>query len=85
MVQSRGIVLLGVNGEIDIENKKITENHAEVYLKHSIYLSYVYDNNLFPIESFALGTRHKILLKKQNDTWIVVREIYSIQLGIIQN
>lgn len=77
----RGIVLLEANGEIDIEDKKITENHAEVYLKHSIYVSYVYDKKLFPIESFALGTQHKVLLKKQNDSWIVVRDLYANPIG----
>jgi hypothetical protein len=73
----RGILLLGARGRIDIVDMETKGNLAEVLLNHSINLLYVYDKKLFPIESLGLGTRHNILLKKESNTWIVVREIYS--------
>ncbi|EOP29574.1 hypothetical protein IIS_05252 [Bacillus cereus VD131] len=73
----RGIVLLESVSNISILDKKIQGNIAELVLKHSLGFRYIYDTHPFPIETFAIGTRHHIFLLKKNNYWMVIREAYS--------
>ncbi|QYF82148.1 amidase domain-containing protein [Brevibacterium sp. PAMC21349] len=73
----RGILLLDTTSKVDIVHKKVNASEAEVLVFHRLGVSYVYEKQPFPIESFALGTRHTIFLRRDKEQWIVERETYT--------
>ncbi|WP_424766316.1 amidase domain-containing protein [Paenibacillus sp. sgz302251] len=76
--EKRKIDFVEATGVIHIKRlKPLGSDLARVSLDHSLKLSYIYLNKILPPQSFGIGTRHEIMLKKMNGKWLVLREWYS--------
>jgi hypothetical protein len=76
---NRDITLLSAESKVEILEKKMIGNEAIVIMKHDEIIQYLHKNQWFPfgIETFKLGTLHNMVLKKSNDSWIVVQDSFS--------
>jgi len=74
--RKRGIKIVNAIGVNHIKRIEKMGNIAKVYLHHTAKISYIYPNEPEKTQSFGIGTRHHIKLKKVNDQWFVVRESY---------
>ncbi|MFC3748892.1 amidase domain-containing protein [Paenibacillus sp. GCM10012306] len=72
----RSVKLVKANSGIRIIRRNITQDTAKVSLVQSLKLSYVYLNEVIPPQSFGIGTRHFMTLKKINGSWKIAREWY---------
>jgi hypothetical protein len=74
--EKRKITLLEAKDRIRIIRIKLQGDQAKVSLINSLQLTYSYPNKLLHSESFGLGTRHGLTLKRTDDGWHVMREWY---------
>ncbi|OBZ08887.1 hypothetical protein A8L34_22295 [Bacillus sp. FJAT-27264] len=72
----RAVKLVKANSSIRIIRRNVNGDTAKVSLVQSLKLSYVYLNEVFPPQSFGIGTRHFMTLKKINGSWKIAREWY---------
>lgn len=72
----RSIKLVGVSSSIRIIRSNIALETAKISLVQSLKISYVYCDKIIPVQSFGVGTRHFMTLKKINGKWIIDREWY---------
>ncbi|MFF2911857.1 amidase domain-containing protein [Paenibacillus sp. NPDC057934] len=72
----RSIKLVKANSSIRIIRRNVSGETAKVSLVQSLKLSYVYLNEVIPPQSFGIGTRHFMTLKKINGSWKIAREWY---------
>jgi hypothetical protein len=73
----RGVDFTKGESQIRLVNSKVKEDTVRVFLFHTLRLVYEYPNPNLPPQSFGVGTRHVITLKKDKGTWFVSREWYS--------
>ncbi|AJS57792.1 amidase domain-containing protein [Paenibacillus sp. IHBB 10380] len=74
--KKRAIRLVNANSDIRLVRLNIRENTAIVSLVQSFKLSYDYLNKIVPVQTFGVGTRHFITLKKIDGKWIICKEWY---------
>lgn len=74
--EKRGLRLIAAEPNIRITRLKKEGNLARVSLVQSAKISYDYKALSLPSQSFGVGTRHALTLKKENDKWIVKKEWY---------
>lgn len=72
----RNIKLIHASSGIRIIRRSITGDTAKVSLVQSLKITYVYNNKIIPEQSFGVGTRHFLTLKKTNGEWRIAREWY---------
>ncbi|NUU63515.1 amidase domain-containing protein [Paenibacillus agri] len=72
----RSVKLVKANSSIRIIRRNVNGDTAKVSLVQSLKLSYVYLNEVIPPQSFGIGTRHFMTLKKINGSWKIAREWY---------
>lgn len=73
----RGVDFTKSENKIRLVNATIKGDRARVFLIHTLKLTYEYPNpNLAP-QSFGVGSRHMITLKKSNGSWYVSEEWYT--------
>lgn len=72
----RSINLVGAQSEIKIVRLKVMNETATVSLVQSLKVSYDYLNKFVPVQSFGIGTRHFLTLKKTEGKWLISREWY---------
>ncbi|MEF2967157.1 amidase domain-containing protein [Paenibacillus sp. M1] len=72
----RAIKLIDADSEIRIVRTKVTDETAVVSIVQSLKISYDYLNEIVPVQSFGIGTRHFITLKKSEGEWKIAREWY---------
>lgn len=74
--ERRGINFVDAVSDIRITRIKSDGNTAQVSLVQSLKLSYVYLNKILPPQSFGIGTRHVLTLKKMKGDWYLYKEWY---------
>ncbi|MFD0711630.1 amidase domain-containing protein [Paenibacillus sp. GCM10027626] len=75
--KKRKMQFVDASSTIRIVRLHISKDTAKVSLIQQLKLDYVYLNNKnLPPQSFGIGTRHAVVLKKRNDTWSLSREWY---------
>ncbi|NIK75457.1 hypothetical protein FHS15_000557 [Paenibacillus castaneae] len=74
--EKRAIHFVDASSQIRIIRLQIEGDTAKVSLAHSQKLSYMYANKILPLQSFGIGTKHALTLKKLNDEWYVYKEWY---------
>jgi hypothetical protein len=72
----RAIRLVAAQSNIRIVRLKTKGDTAIVSLDQSLKISYDYLNKIVPIQSFGVGTRNFMTLKKINGKWKIYREWY---------
>lgn len=72
----RAIRLVDVDCGIRLIRVKIGDESATVSLVQSMKVSYDYLNQIIPVQSFGIGTRHFMTLKKTDGKWLISREWY---------
>lgn len=72
----RSIKLVDAKSEIKIVRVKLMNEIATVSVVQSLKVSYDYLNKIVPVQSFGIGTRHFMTLKKANGEWMISREWY---------
>lgn len=65
----RAIRLVHAQTDIKFVRLKANESTATVSLVQSLQLSYDYLNRIIPVQSFGIGTRHFLTLKKIDGKW----------------
>ncbi|WP_276916088.1 amidase domain-containing protein [Aneurinibacillus aneurinilyticus] len=75
--EKRGVTFTESSGSIRIVRIKPRGDTAQVFLVHTLKLTYRYLGQSQKLHSFGVGTRHSIKLKKVQGTWHVAREWYS--------
>lgn len=72
----RGVKIVNAIGANHIERIEKIGKLANVYLYQTIKISYIYPDAPDKPQSFGIGTRHRMKLKKVQDEWFVSRESY---------
>lgn len=75
--KNRGVVITDAVTNLRIVRTSVNENGAKVSVIQSLKLDYMYPGTNLPPQSFGIGTRHGMTLRKVNDKWHVLREWYS--------
>lgn len=72
----RGVKIINALGTLRV--MRITKNGdlAKVFLYDTLKITYTYPDTPDQPQSFGIGTRHSIKLKKIKDQWFVLREWY---------
>jgi hypothetical protein len=73
----RGIDFTKGENKIRIINIKKVGDTIRVFLINTLHLTYEYPNPIFAPQSFGVGTRHYMSLKRNNESWYIVRDWYS--------
>lgn len=74
--KKRQISLLGAKNRIRIIRINLHGDRAKAALINSLQVTYSYPNKILHSESFGLGTRHGLTLKRTDDGWRVQSEWY---------
>lgn len=77
---SRDISLLDSESRVHILDKSINGDLAKVRVKHDEKIDYLHKQQFIPpfdIDSFKIGTIHHMVLRKNKDSWTVVRDDFS--------
>lgn len=72
----RGVDFVHAKSILRIHRIKKSGDTAKISLIQSLKVSYVYLNDILPPQSFGIGTRHALTIKKVKDEWFVEREWY---------
>ncbi|MFT9847672.1 amidase domain-containing protein [Aneurinibacillus sp. REN35] len=75
--EKRGLLFTDASQSIRIARIQAQKDAATISLVHTLKLTYVYPDKESKPQSFGVGTRHSIKLKKINGTWYVAKEWYS--------
>ncbi|MGN7493749.1 amidase domain-containing protein [Paenibacillus sp. SAF-054] len=75
-VEKRGLRLVAAEPRIRIARYKASGDQAVISLVQSTRISYSYKSSSVPPQSFGIGTRHALILKKTGDGWMVKKEWY---------
>jgi len=75
--EKRGIAFSNAESSIRIVRIKKKGDSAKVSLYQSLKIGYRYKNGSYNVQSFGVGTRHGLTLKKMNGAWLVFSEWYS--------
>ncbi|GIO68460.1 amidase domain-containing protein [Paenibacillus cookii] len=75
-IEKRGLRLIAAEPRIRIARLKEVGDQAVLSLVQSTKISYGYKTSSVPPQSFGIGTRHALILKKTSDGWIVKKEWY---------
>lgn len=75
-VEKRGLRLVAAEPRIRIARYKASGDQAVISLVQSTRISYSYKSLSVPPQSFGIGTRHALILKKTGDGWMVKKEWY---------
>lgn len=73
----RGIDFTKGENKVRIVNAKVNGDTIRVFLINTLQLTYEYPNPAMEPQLFGVGTRHYILLKRNNRSWYIVRDWYS--------
>ncbi|TXK84266.1 amidase domain-containing protein [Paenibacillus sp. N3.4] len=79
--EKRGVAFSAAKSNIRVNRIKRQGNIARVSLNQSLQLSYVFISDKYNPQSFGIGTRHGLTLKKMNGEWVVLREWYTDPLS----
>ncbi|MED0679851.1 amidase domain-containing protein [Aneurinibacillus thermoaerophilus] len=74
--KKREVTFTEAKGSIRIARIKSRGDTAEIFLLHTLKLTYRYTGQSKQTHSFGIGTRHSIKLKKIQGAWHVAREWY---------
>nr|WP_280521157.1 amidase domain-containing protein [Paenibacillus mangrovi] len=74
--EKRGLGLVKAEPNIRIARLKGNGDQASISLVQSVKISYNYKSLSLPPQSFGIGTRHALTLKKTGDGWVVKKEWY---------
>lgn len=74
--QKRGVKLINALGNIRVARITKIGDVAKVFLYDTLKITYIYPDTPDQPQSFGIGTRHSIKLKKIKDQWFVAREWY---------
>lgn len=74
--KKRSISLIDASSDIKIVRVKTSVDTATVSLVQSLQISYDYLNKIVPTQSFGVGTRHFITMKKIHGKWTIYKEWY---------
>ncbi|GGD77417.1 amidase domain-containing protein [Paenibacillus nasutitermitis] len=74
--EKRNIRLISTEPNIRLGRLKKDGDEAKVTLVQSVRISYQYKSSQLPSQSFGVGTRHALTLKKENNRWVVKKEWY---------
>lgn len=84
--EKRGMKVTYTDGSIRIVRINISGDEAKVSLLQTLLVSYIYpSSSVLPPQSFGVGTRHGLTLKKVDGKWHVLREWYLDPLDDNQN
>jgi len=72
--EKRGLRLVAAEPFIRIARLKKEGNVATVSLIQSAKISYAYKSSNLPPQSFGVGTRHALTIKKEDNSWVVKKE-----------
>ncbi|WP_235941332.1 amidase domain-containing protein [Paenibacillus puerhi] len=72
--EKRGLRLAAAEPTIRIGRLKKDGDQATVTLVQSTKITYEYKASYLPLQSFGVGTRHALTIKKENDGWLVKKE-----------
>jgi hypothetical protein len=75
--KKRGVKFTEAVGDTRIVRTNVQGDTAKVSLLYSLKLTYEYEGKQLKPQSFGVGTRHGITLKKVNNNWNILREWYS--------
>jgi hypothetical protein len=73
----RGIELVKASNEILRSRIRVKGNDAKALVVNSLRMDYAYRNKNLQPQSFGIGTRHSLTLKKINNQWCVLNDWYS--------
>ncbi|WP_246001053.1 amidase domain-containing protein [Brevibacillus panacihumi] len=74
--EKRGLRIVEAEPFIRIVRIKMDGNVARVILAQSAKISYAYKSSDLPLQSFGVGTRHALTIKKEDNGWVVKKEWY---------
>ncbi|WP_379344209.1 amidase domain-containing protein [Paenibacillus sp. GCM10027629] len=74
--EKRGIRFIDAKSDIRITRIQFDGDLARISLVQSLKLSYFYLQSYAPSQSFGIGTRHALTLKKNGHGWLLYKEWY---------
>lgn len=74
--EKRGVKIINAIDTLRVARINKMGNTARVFLYNTLKVSYIYPDTPDQTQSFGIGTRHSLRLKKVQDKWVVAREWY---------
>lgn len=72
----RSIKLVKAHSDFRIIRTNVQGDTAKVSVVQSLKISYAYINKTIPEQSFGIGTRHFMTLKRTRGSWMIAKEWY---------
>jgi hypothetical protein len=79
--KKRGVTFTDIKTKIEVKNLSISDTSAKFNVYQSMALNYKYPGQQKAVNQFGVGTIHWVVMKKQDNKWLIQKEFYTDALG----